>query len=101
MGPSFCSCLVRYGKGSTCTAAYLRVAPKSSPNRRHSVGISSQRISRTPGLLLGQVYMSLTLLVAAALATSIACGNAAGDWLEPDAQDTSDAEDEVMFDVAG
>ncbi len=76
-------------------------------------------------MLLGQVYMSLTLLVAAALATSrrdgiplselrrdelgvpfghditIACGNVAVDWPEPDAQETSDAEDEVTFDVAG
>ncbi len=76
-------------------------------------------------MLLRQVYMSLTLLVAAALATSrrdgiplselrrdelgvpfghditIACGNVAVDWPEPDAQETSDAEDEVMFDVAG
>ena len=76
-------------------------------------------------MLLRQVYMSLTLLVAAALAASwrdgiplaelrrdelgvplghdiaIACGNAAVDWLEPDAQEPSDAEDEIMFDVAG
>jgi hypothetical protein len=32
---------------------------------------------------------------------TIACGNAAVDWLEPDVQEMSDAEDEVMFDVSG
>jgi hypothetical protein len=41
------------------------------------------------------------LCVALGYDITIACVNAAVDWLEPDGQATSDAEDEMTFDVAG